>query len=132
MKANAARALEKWSTPDDVPGLIKALRDDSPAVRMSAIKALTRLKAEEAIAPIAAKVNDPFTREPAMEFLKAAGPAAEPVVVKMLENLEPLVRRQAASVLKVIGTKQSIPALEKATEDPDVFVKKNAQERSRR
>ena len=100
----------------------------SGRIRVSAIKALTRHKAQEAIGPISTKLGDLFTRGPAVEFLKAAGPAAEPVVVKLLENLDPAVRREAASVLKVIGTKESIPALEKATSDPDVFAKNNARD----
>jgi HEAT repeat protein len=128
VKAAAARALEKWSTPAEVPGLIKALGDSFPMIPTSAIKALTRHKAPEAIEPVAAKLKDLSTRHAAAEFLKAAGPAAEPAVVKLLENLDPWVRREAASILKVIGTKDSIPALEKATDDPDVFAKNNAKE----
>lgn len=127
-KNNAAKALEKWSTAADVPKLLSALEDKSPAVRVSAIKALTKLKTQEAIVPVSKKLGDLFTRRPAVDFLKAMGPAAEPVVVKLLENLDPAVRREAAAVLKVIGTKESIPALEKATEDPDVFAKNNAKD----
>jgi len=128
-RGDAAKALEKWSTPANVPGLIKAVDDKDALVRFSAIKALTKYKTQEAIGPISTSLDDVFTRNVAANFLKAAGPAAEPAVIKLLENLEPAVRKEAASVLKVIGTKQCIPALEKtATSDPNGFVKHTAQE----
>ncbi len=73
-------------------------------------------------------LGDPFTRAPAAEFLKAAGPSAEPAVLKLLENPDSGVRKEAASILKTIGTKESVAALEKAANDPDVFVKNSAKE----
>ena len=127
----AAKALENWSTPANAPGLVKALDDKDMGVRVSAIKILTKYKTQEAIGPIAAKLAEGggFVRGPAVDFLKAAGPAAEPAVIKLLENLEPGTRRDAAEVLKVIGTRQCIPALEKtATSDPNVFAKNAAKE----
>jgi HEAT repeat protein len=127
-RASAAKALENWSTLANVPGLVKVLNDKNPMVRVSAIKALTKHKSQQAIEPISQQLQDLFTRGPAVEFLKAMGPAAEPVVIKLLENLEPAVRTEAASVLKVIGTKQCLPALEKAANDPNVFAKHSAQE----
>jgi hypothetical protein len=127
-RANAAKALENWSAPANVPGLLKVLNDRNPMVRVSAIKALSKHKAQEAIGPISQQLQDLFTRGPAVEFLKAMGPAAEPAVIKLLENLEPAVRTEAASVLKVIGTKECLPALEKAANDPNVFAKNSAQD----
>ncbi len=128
VRVQAAKALENWSTPENVPGLIKALDDKFPMVCTSAIKALAKHKAEGAIGPIVTKLGDGGTRGPATEFLKAVGPAAEPAVIKQLESLDPAVRREAAAILKVIGTHESVPALEKATNDPDVFVKSLAKE----
>jgi len=126
VRADAAKALEKWSTPAVVPGLIKAVNDRNPMVRWSAIKTLIKYRAKDAIQPISTKLDDVFTRTVAAEFLKAVGPAAEPAVVGLLENRDPAVRREACSVLKAIGTKESISALEKAANDSDSLVKKNA------
>ena len=126
LRSQAAKALEKWSTPANVPGLIKAL--DDKTVRASAIKALVKYKASEAIEPISKQLDDLFTRGPAVEFLKAMGPAAEPAVAKQLESLAPAVRKEAALILKEIGTVKSTAALEKATSDPDGWVKRAAQE----
>ena len=126
LRSLAARALEKWSTPANVPGLIKAL--DDKLLRGSAIKALVKYKSPEAIEPISKQLNDLFTRGPAVEFLKKMGPAAEPAVVKQLESLAPAVRKEAALILKEIGTDQSLAALEKATADPDGGVEGAARE----
>lgn len=128
MQTTAMRALEKWSIPENVPALLKALDDKSPMARNSAIKAMTRHKPQEAIEPVVGQLRDLATRRDAAEFLKAIGPPAETPVAKQLENLDPRVRREAASILKVIGTKQSVPALEKAMSDPDVFVKNDAKD----
>ena len=128
VRVQAAKALEKWSTPANAAALIKALDDKNPMVRVSAVKALTKFKPQEAIEPISTKLGDLFTRGPGAEFLKAVGPSAEPAVLKLLEDKDAGVRKEAASILKTIGTKASVAALEKAANDPNVFVKNSAKE----
>jgi HEAT repeat protein len=128
LRTYAAKALESWSTPESVPALVGALGDESSMVRVSAIKALGKHKATEAIKPIAERLGELSDRGAAAEFLKAMGPAAEPAVLKQLESEEWRVRQEAVAILKEIGTEASIPALEKAQNDPNGFVKRRAKD----
>ncbi|NLX54189.1 MAG: HEAT repeat domain-containing protein [Planctomycetaceae bacterium] len=128
LRSFAAKALESWSTPESVPALVEALGDDSAMVRVSAIKALGQHKAKEAIAPIAERLGEMSDRGAAAEFLKTMGPDAEPAVLKQLESAEWRVRREAVAILKEIGSEASIPALEKAQDDPNGFVKRSAKD----
>ncbi len=45
-RAEAARALKNWSTPQSVPGLMKALDDSWPPVRSNAMEALCPVRAQ--------------------------------------------------------------------------------------
>ncbi len=128
LRTHAAKALESWSTPESVPALVKALGDDSSMVRVSAINALGKHKAKEAIAPIAGRLGEMSDRGAAAEFLKTMGPDAEPAVLNQLENAEWRVRREAVTILKEIGTEASILALEKVQDDPNGFVKRSAKD----
>jgi S1-C subfamily serine protease len=60
---------------------------------------------------------------PVVDALEKIGPPAEKAVVaKLLGHKDNFVRRDACGVLKSIGTKESIPALEAAQKEGNVFV----------
>jgi hypothetical protein len=100
-----------WGTKETVPILLKAMNDNE--TRSVAIKALGRLKDERAIEPIADRLEEFFDRRAASEALKQMGPAAEDAVLKRLNHPDDQVCMAACDILKAIGTKRSLPALEK-------------------
>jgi predicted Zn finger-like uncharacterized protein len=116
----AIEALGVWGNKDAVPLLLNAMRDKD--TRRDAMKALGRLKDERAVEPIAARLEEMSDAHPAAEALKAMGPIAEKAVLARLSHPEVLVRWQVCEILEAIGTKQSLPALEK-TEANDFAAK---------
>ena len=125
-RSEAARAMKNWSTPENVPGLLKALGDRWPPVRSSATAALCKYAPKEAIKPVAQLLLNLQTRGAAAEFLKAVGADAEDAVLPQLDNKDAWVRAEVCSILEAIGTKKSLPALEKALADDNWMVNGNA------
>src|SRR5262249_54154124 len=54
VRERAAKALVVWATPDNVPGLIKALDDQNHWVRVHSMTALGKLQDERGVVPITA------------------------------------------------------------------------------
>jgi hypothetical protein len=108
----AARALVTWATPETVPALLDALDNDSETVRHAAMEALGRLRDARAVQPLALRLALPSDRKHAGQALQNLGPAAEPEVVKYLHDPDEAVQIEACKVLKRVGTKASVPALQ--------------------
>ena len=126
VRTDAAKALKNWSNAQSVPALLSALNDNWPPIRVAAIETLTKYKPPTAIAPIAGQLADLQTRSAASAFLKAMGPAAEDAVLLQLGSSDTWTRAAACEILAAIGTKQSIPALQKAGKDKEWMVNKPA------
>jgi HEAT repeat protein len=90
--------------------------------------ALGRLKDERAIEPVAERLEEFFDRHDAAEALQAIGPAAEKAVIKRLHHRDMRVREAAIEIIQVIGTSESIPALEKVVAENDFFLTDTAKE----
>lgn len=127
-RANAAEAMKAWGSEENIPALISALNDSWPPVRTAAIDTLLKFKPKQAIAPVAQRLADAFNREAAARFLKAMGPAAERAVLVHIESSDAWTRKEVCEVLHVIGTKASIPALQKAVHDSSWMINKPAEE----
>ena len=128
IRTDAARAMKTWSTPENVPALVTVLTGDkSSVIRVAVIEALTRHKPASAIGPLAQQLSDPSARSVAGRALKTIGPAAEDAVLKRMEGEDAWTRIEVCEILGAIGTRKSIPALEKATEDPSWLVTKPAE-----
>ena len=125
-RAEAAKALKQWSTEQNVPGLIKALNDSWPPVRSNAMEALCKYAPKEAIKPAAHQLTDMMSRGSAEKFLKAIGPDAEDAVLAQINNSDAWVRASVCELLGGLGTKKSLPALEKAVLDDNWMVNRNA------
>jgi hypothetical protein len=125
-RADAASALKNWSDAKSVPALMKALGDSWAPVQANALEALCPYKPKEAIKPAARMLVDGMTRGAAAKFLKAMGPDAEDAVLGQIKNRDDWVRATVCELLGVIGTKKSIPALEKAVFDESWMVNGNA------
>ncbi len=122
-RAEAARALQNWGDPKSVSALIKVVTSDQWApVRSNAIDALCKSMPKEAIKPVALQLGEHFTRGAAAKFLKAAGPEAEDVVLPYLQQKDGWIVSTACGILEVIGTKKSLPALEKAVADDNWMI----------
>ena len=122
----AAKALETWATLKTVPVLVKALDDNFPIVRMSAMKALGRLKPARAAAPIAKRLPNPQDRIWAKEALREMGAMAEPAVLKLASHQAWEVRNEVCKILAEIGTRKSKPALKKMQNDENALVRQMA------
>ncbi len=121
-RAEAARALNNWATAESTPGLLKALRDDWAPVRANAIEALCKSAPKEAIRPVAQQLSNGMTRGAAAKFLKAAGTDAEEAVLAQFQSTDAWQRAEICRILEAIGTKKSLPALEKAVFDDNWMV----------
>jgi hypothetical protein len=116
-------ALAVWGTKDSVPFLLNALAEEqNPFARRAIFKALARLQDERACEPLALHLEDFKDCHEAAEALKVMGPIAEKAVLKRLQHPDHWVRWEACKVLRVIGTKESLAALEKAAMEREGFV----------
>jgi HEAT repeat protein len=97
---DAARAMEVWAGPGDVPTLIAGLDSDQARVRMFLFRALRRLKPGAAIPALLEHMARPEDRG---EASAALGTKAAPEIRKLLTNDDRDARREAARLLKEIG-----------------------------
>jgi uncharacterized protein len=116
----AMKALVVWASTDNVPAIITVVQNEefSPQVieaRHLGMATLGRLKDERGVAPVAQRLSNIHDRSFASKALIAMGPIAETEVAKNLENNDIGTQREACRILKAIGTKASIPALEVAS-----------------
>ena len=113
----AAKALGTWATADNVPSLVRALQSpDRRAwqVKDRVLEVLGNLKDARAAAPVAALLTNLPDRGRAKQCLIALGPVAEADVIPYLTNADLGVRHDAARILGEIGTRKSLPALDRA------------------
>jgi hypothetical protein len=118
-------AMAAWRTLETVPALILKTTDSRFNVRWHAIETLGRLKDPRAAEAIANRLKeDGLKSEPA---LREMGPAAEPVVLALLRNPDPEIRRKACNILQEIGGKETLTFMTSARPDPDFGVRVAAQ-----
>ena len=121
-RQNAAKALGVWGGADAVEPLIALLADTQFNVRWAAMEALGGLHDARAAAPLTRMVAEKKDTHLASQALKVLGGAAEPEVLKLLDAPAIEARREAAQILKVIGTAASAASLEKAASDKDLLL----------
>ena len=122
-RMTALNFLSQHATADQVPVLVKVLNDSDMSIRQNAIKALTRLHDPRAIGPLVEVIarggNFNNISSDAGNALISEGPAAESAVLSLLDEKNVDTRRQACVILQQIGTRASLPALQKQMPDPD-------------
>ena len=121
-RQNAAKALGVWGAADVVEPLLVLLADPQFNVRWAAMEALGLLHDARAAAPLAGRIAETKDTHLASQALKVLGGAAEPEVLKLLDASAIEARREAAQILKVIGTAASTAPLEKAASDKDLLL----------
>jgi hypothetical protein len=108
----AARALVSWATREQVPALIDVLDHESGAVRESALEALGNLKDARAVTPVTLRLLLPQDRKNASKTLQNLGPMAEKEVLKHVDDPDADLRVEICRILKRIGTRESVQALQ--------------------
>jgi HEAT repeat protein len=121
----AIKALLKLGTADNIPAFEAFLKSGIPYDRRDIYHFLGKTKDARAAVLLVHEL-DARDRGVARDALKECGPAAEGVVCKVLEGDQRQARLDAVNVLQVIGTKASVPSLEKAKNDKDPMVKEGA------
>jgi HEAT repeat protein len=116
------RALGVWGTRENIPALVKMFEHADVFTRRAAIIALGNIKDERSAEAIAGRLEDALNRPAASETLQKMGPLAETAAARMIEHKDWMIRLTVCQILKVIGTKKSIPALETGVKDSNGLV----------
>jgi HEAT repeat protein len=99
------KALARWATRENVPGLLGLLGEPSPAIWKSALAILGRLQDRRAAGPLAKLLFDPERRAGAVQALRELGQAAgEKEVLTYLHHKDEQVRALVADLLRHYGT----------------------------
>jgi hypothetical protein len=129
IRGGAADALAVWGSKENVPALLAALLDKTKFSGLDRVmRTLGKFKDERAVEPLAAWLEDAGDRGSAAEALKEMGPMAETAVLARLNHPDDQTKTAACNVLRVIGTRQSLPALEKLASHPDFNVSQTAKD----
>lgn len=111
LRAVAVKALAVWGTPAEDEVFARALADRELTVRQMAIAVLATRRTARAAETLAELVVLGRDFSQASAALRGMGATAEPAVLKLLDGPNLAARREACQLLKVIGTPQSLPAL---------------------
>lgn len=127
----AAKAIMAWGTKEDIPLMIELLGDKAHEVRKAILTKIGKFKDERTVKPVVNCFTDFFTEGPAIQALHDLGPMAEPEVLRLLDDKNPMNRGKAIDVLRVIGTRRSIPILQAISTEKGgagLFLKKKAED----
>ncbi len=131
VRENALGVLGVWARPSDLHALRALLDNQNSSVRSAAIKALSKAKDLEVIDKIVALVEErPLERE-VRTAVRNYGPAAEPALLKLLENGSDQARTLACLMLETVGTEKCLPELRDAQQSPDSRLKAAARKATR-
>lgn len=115
MRVYAAQKLGESKTPDAVPHLIKALRDEKVRVRLAAIDALGQLQDKQATSSLIPFLTDKRVRV-VFASIEALGAIGDSTAVDALSELVtaelPTIRLAAIDALGLIGSTQAWDVLE--------------------
>jgi hypothetical protein len=117
----AANFLGSHATTNDVPALLKLLKDSDWSSRQAATKALGKLKDERAIQPLADLIarGGSMYGQDATTALINIGQPAEKAVIALLNERNAETQRQACNILQQIGTEASLDPLQKLVGDSE-------------
>ncbi|HLP75301.1 MAG TPA: HEAT repeat domain-containing protein [Candidatus Paceibacterota bacterium] len=127
-KNAGARLLADCGTKDQVPLLLKLLKQNDSMSRSTVIRGLGRLKDPRAIEPLAEVIARGSDGYVAAEVMGKLGPEAEDTVLTLLKQKHLETLRSACNILKQIGTKKSIEPLRELMLDPDQSLNSAASE----
>jgi HEAT repeat protein len=118
LRGAALGALRTWATKDTLPALKDAVARRVPFSHGAALQALGAIKDVSATELLVEALGNAGDRAAATAGLKAQGPMAEPKVLPLLKSADAGVVTAACDVLGVIGTKASVPELQRVSRLP--------------
>jgi HEAT repeat protein len=122
VREDAARTLAIWGRPEDAPAVAKLLQAPEAHLHRAAMPTLGKLKGPEAADALVNQFRIPLERfDAARIIMNEFGSDAEPALLKYLDDPDSNVRAECLGVLKVVGTRQSIPALTTASQGSNQF-----------
>jgi serine/threonine protein kinase/HEAT repeat protein len=119
----AAQAMLKWGTPANIDALSTALSDTNERgvfnVRITLCKALAAIGDPRGVPAVAGRLEDHWDRSNGLtSILISFGKAAEPEMIKVLRSdRDWSVKQEACAVLKAVGTKDCLDALDETVND---------------
>ncbi|HKB03228.1 MAG TPA: protein kinase [Gemmataceae bacterium] len=116
----AVKALGAWGTKDDLPALMRALAHKDTSTRREALKVIGRFRDARTLEPVIQCFRERSTRTDAGQALRAMGTMSEPDVLRLLDDDDLFLKRDAIEVLTDIGTEKSVPALENVRASRDI------------
>jgi FOG: HEAT repeat len=128
LKSAGARILATFATREQVPLLLKLLKQDNSGNRYQVLQALGRLKDPQAAQPIADLIARGADHYQAAEALAKLGPEAEQQALELLQQKHLQTLRSACTVLKTVGTEKSLEPLKALMIDPDQSLSSAASE----
>jgi HEAT repeat protein len=121
VRVEAIEAMESAKNPNVLPWIRSALLDDHPAVRFAACVAVGNARDQLAEASLEKCLSDQNTsvRVAALYARHRLGHTDQTgkIVTYLLTDLDPMVRRNAAMVLGMMGEPGAIPVLARAVKD---------------
>jgi hypothetical protein len=129
-RMTAATFLGTYATTNQVPVLLKLLKDSDWSSRQPPVKALGRLKDERAIQPLAdlvARGGNMYGQDASAALINIGAPA-EKAALGLLNERNADTQRQACTILQSIGTSASLEPLQKLIGDSDQQVNQAAME----
>ena len=123
---SGAAALAVWGTVKELDTWLKLVDDENFTVRWTAMAALAEIKDPKGADAVAHRYRADKIK--ASEALTKMGSVAEPAVQAMLKDVEWSIRMDGCKILKTIGTKDSLPLLNKALRDENGLVRMAAEE----
>jgi hypothetical protein len=130
VRMTSANFLGTHGTTNQVPVLLKLLKDTDWSSRQAATKALERLKDERAIIPLTdaiAQGGSAYGQDASAALINIGQPA-ETAVLALLNERNIDTRRQACTILQNIGTNASLAALQSQVGESDQSLSQAAME----
>ena len=121
VRMTAANFLGGHATTNEVPVLLKLLKDSDWSSRQASAKALGKLKDERAIQPLSdliARGGSMYGQDASSALIDIGAPA-EKAVIALLNERNADTQRQACNILQQIGTDASLDPLQKLVGDSE-------------
>jgi hypothetical protein len=122
-KVDVLKVYKKWASTQEQKERLGTIAESLLAdtwVKKDILRYYGDNKVVSASTEVARKLKDVFDRKEAAECLIAIGSEAEPAVLLYLSDLDSQVRHIAIEVLARIGTRKSVPELQKLNNDRNV------------
>jgi hypothetical protein len=127
-KEEAAKALGVWGDDATERKFIGSFLSTPRNERRLIFAMLGKRNTVTAARAVAGRLRVAEDAHEAERTLKEMGPVAEPAVRVMLSDPDKKVKSTAIGILKEIGTKESVQALQPLTKHPDAAVSFDAQQ----